>query len=140
MLPALLSVLLLGAGVAQAEDTATTAEPENPWDRDGYGFGGVPAINYNSDNGFGYGILGSIYRYDGGTQPYKWSSTLLLYMTTKGIHTHRVDLDVLKVGGVPLRINTRTEFSVTRSANYCGADPGEFCAISMQSSRPTRWS
>ncbi len=130
MLPALLSVLLLGAGVAQAEDTATTAEPENPWDRDGYGFGGVPAINYNSDNGFGYGILGSIYRYDGGTQPYKWSSTLLLYMTTKGIHTHRVDLDVLKVGGVPLRINTRTEFSVTRSANYCGADPGEFCAIS----------
>ncbi len=128
----LLALSLLALSPAQADEGEATAAdaPANPWDREGFGFGGVPAINYNSDNGFGYGILGSIYRYDGGTQPYKWSTTLLLYMTTKGIHNHRVDLDVLKVGGAPLRLSSRVEYSVTRSSNYCGADPGEFCAIS----------
>jgi hypothetical protein len=129
-----LTLSLLAAPLAHAADDATVAaaseEKKNPWDRVGFGFGGVPAINYNTDNGFGYGILGSIYRYDGGTQPYKWSSTVLIYLTTKGIHEHRLDWDGLKIGGSPLRLTTRAAFSVTRTSNYCGADPGEFCAIS----------
>jgi hypothetical protein len=117
------------AAEATPEPAVATAgpAPANPWDKDGWGWGGVPAVAYNSDDGLGGGVLGSIYRYREGVQPYKWSSTLLLYVTTKGVHTHRVDFDLLEVGGAPLRLSTRTEFAVTRSSNYCGLDPSQFC-------------
>ncbi|MBL8617948.1 MAG: BamA/TamA family outer membrane protein [Deltaproteobacteria bacterium] len=100
-----------------------------PWDRFGFGWGGVPAVAYNSDDGFGYGVLASVYRYDGGTAPYKWSSTILLYMTTKQVHTHRIDLDVIEVADLPLRLSTRVEFASTRAANYCGTDPSQPCDL-----------
>jgi hypothetical protein len=100
-----------------------------PWDRVGFGWGGVPAVAYNSDDGFGYGVLASVYRYDGGTAPYKWSSTILLYMTTKQVHTHRIDLDVIEVADLPLRLSTRVEFASTRAANYCGTDPSQPCDL-----------
>jgi hypothetical protein len=105
------------------------APPAQPWDREGFGWGGVPAVAYTSDDGFGYGVLASIYRYDGGTAPYKWSSTILLYMTTKQVHTHRIDLDVIDVGDLPLRLTTRAEFASTRAANYCGTDPSQPCDL-----------
>jgi hypothetical protein len=151
----LLCIALLSGGLAQAQQTAEggvdeavpgdappareggSAQPApaegpppaeaKPWDRVGFGWGGVPAVAYNSDDGFGYGVLASIYRYDGGTAPYKWSSTILLYMTTKQVHTHRIDLDVIDVGDLPLRLTTRAEFASTRAANYCGTDPSRPC-------------
>ena len=102
-------------------------EVVNPWDETGFGFGGLPALAYNSDDGFGYGALASIYRYDGQTAPYKWSATILLYMTTKKVHVHRVDFDVQDVAGLPLRADGRVEFYATRSANFCDVDPKSFC-------------
>jgi len=32
-------------------------------ERTGWGWGGVPAINYNADEGFGYGVVGNVYNY-----------------------------------------------------------------------------
>ncbi|MCB9760264.1 MAG: BamA/TamA family outer membrane protein [Alphaproteobacteria bacterium] len=112
-----------------AADGTAEGEPakENPWDRTGWGWGGVPAVAYNSDDGLGGGLLVSLYRYNGHTAPYKWSGTLLLYVTTKGVHTHRLDLDMLEVGGLPLRINTRVEFGASKSSNYCGEGPDYVC-------------
>ncbi len=106
---------------------AGDAAADEPWEDDGLGFGGVPALNYNSDDGFGYGVLGSIYGYDTHTAPYKWSTTFLIFLTTKKIQNHRVDLDVLDAFGLPLRLTTRLEFYATRSANYCGLEPADFC-------------
>lgn len=129
-------VALLGAPAAFAEapppdgsavEEPRPAAPANPWDREGFGWGGVPALAYNSDDGFGGGLLASVYRYDGGTAPYKWSSTVLLYVTTKQVHTHRIDFDFIEVAELPLRLTTRAEFSSTRSANYCGLDPSRPC-------------
>ncbi len=114
---------------APAAPPAEPTPPANPWDREGFGWGGVPALAYNSDDGFGGGLLASVYRYDGGTAPYKWSSTVLLYVTTKQVHTHRVDFDFIEVADLPLRLTTRAEFSSTRSANYCGLDPSRPCAL-----------
>ena len=82
----MLLALLGSLAFAQDEPTETDEAPVeaevNPWDEVGYGWGGLPAINYNSDSGFGYGVLASVYRYDGTSSPYKWSTTLLLYKTT----------------------------------------------------------
>lgn len=117
----LLAAALLSPAALAEEPTA------EPWEKDGLGFGGVPALNYNTDDGFGYGVLGTLYGYDTQTAPYKWSSTFLIFLTTKKIQNHRVDLDVLDAFGVPLRLTTRVEFFATRSANYCGLVPADFC-------------
>ena len=51
----------------------------------------LPAINFNSDEGFGYGITAQAYHYgDGTVKPYKYTIQPLLFLTTKG----RRDLSV----------------------------------------------
>jgi len=107
-------------------ETAAPAEPAPAeprpaaWQKVGWGWGAIPAINYNTDEGFGFGALGSLYRYDGKTAPYKSSYTLLLFMTTKAVHSHRFDMDLLDVGGSKLRLQARVMLDATRTANYCG--------------------
>jgi outer membrane protein assembly factor BamA len=45
----------------------------------------LPAINFNSDEGFGYGITAQAYHYgDGTVKPYKYTIQPLLFLTTKG--------------------------------------------------------
>jgi len=102
------------------------ADPK-PWDRVGWGWGGVPAINYNSDEGFGFGVLGSIYRYDGETQPYETAVTLLLFATTRAIQYHYVQFDTLNVRGTPLRLSGRVAFDATQVDNFCGIGPDVTC-------------
>jgi len=61
-MPAMFALLALGLLLARAEE---------PWQRQGIGFGGIPATNYNTDEGLGFGAIGSLYWYDGKTAPYK---------------------------------------------------------------------
>ncbi|MFV0390718.1 MAG: Omp85 family outer membrane protein [Paludibacteraceae bacterium] len=61
----------------------------------GYNFGALPAIGYNSDIGFRYGILGTIYDYgDGSNYPnYEQSLFLEWSRTTKGNGINRATFD-----------------------------------------------
>ena len=46
---------------------------------------GLPAINFDADEGFGYGVLGEIYQYGaGGLEPYVWSARPTVFLTTEG--------------------------------------------------------
>jgi len=105
---------------AAAPAPAPKAPPAPPWQRKHWGWGGVPALNYNSDEGFGFGLLASIYRYDGTTNPYKLSFTFLFFMTTRSVHSHRIDMDWVDVGGTPLRLQARIQLKATNTANFCG--------------------
>lgn len=65
--------LLLGLSATAQEvppeapdDAIELAKPE-AWQTPGWGWGALPAVNYNSDEGFGFGALGSYYKYDGET-------------------------------------------------------------------------
>jgi hypothetical protein len=118
---ALMAAALTAPAYAQEDDS------DQPWSKEGMGWGGVPALNYNSDEGFGYGVLGSLYFYDGKTAPYDWSTTFLIFLTTKKIQTHRVDLDFVDFLDKPLRLSTRVEFYSTRAAHYCGTDLTDYC-------------
>ncbi|MEZ4238437.1 MAG: hypothetical protein R3F59_20255 [Myxococcota bacterium] len=113
--------------VPDAEAAAEADAGDDPWDRRGWGFGGLPAVNYNSDEGFGFGVVASLYRYDGHLQPYKTAINLVLFMTTKGIHNHWLEVDTLELGGKPLRLTVRGEFSSTATNNYCGVGPEVTC-------------
>jgi len=108
--------LLLGLALAQDEEPAK----EPAWKRDGLGFGGIPAVNYNSDEGLGLGVVASMYKYDSKTSPYKLGVTLILFATTKGIQGHRLDVDALQLMGGKLRFTGRANLDITRVNNFCG--------------------
>jgi outer membrane protein assembly factor BamA len=47
--------------------------------------GGVPALNFNSDEGFGYGVIAELYQYGDGTQaPWVWTLQPKIFLTTGG--------------------------------------------------------
>src|SRR5688572_10876348 len=51
----------------------------------------LPALNFNADEGFGYGIAAQAFQYgDGTAKPYRYTIQPLLFLTTKG----RRDLSV----------------------------------------------
>lgn len=113
---------------ADAPEPAPAIEqPPKPWERTGFGFGGLPAVNYNSDEGFGFGVVGSLYRYDGQTGPYKTAFNLVLFATTKAVQSHSLEIDWLQVRGTPVRITARFEFASTSTSNYCGVGPEVTC-------------
>lgn len=51
----------------------------------GFEVGGLPAINFDSDEGFGYGALVHMYEYgEGGMAPYVWTLQPTVFLTTQG--------------------------------------------------------
>ena len=63
----------LGAAFADAQEVEPT----------GLEVGALPAINFDSDEGFGYGALAQIYDYgDGGLRPYAWTLQPTVFLTT----------------------------------------------------------
>ena len=103
---------------AQAGEEAADADVFKP-----VGFGGLPALNYNSDEGFGYGVIGRVFWYDQDkmdVQPYSKRLTLRIFLTTKWIQSHMVELDALDFMGLPLRLRVRGTYYTTVVENFCG--------------------
>ena len=60
--------------------TATAQPAPRGWE-----MSALPATNFNSDEGFGYGITAQAYQYGDGTlRPYKYTIQPLIFFTTKG--------------------------------------------------------
>ena len=51
----------------------------------GLGWSFLPAFNYDSDEGYGYGVSGGLYQYgDGSRDPYIWSLEPVVFFTSTG--------------------------------------------------------
>lgn len=62
---------------------ATAATAQAP--RTGLEIGGVPALNFESDEGFGYGVVLELYHYGQvGRAPYLWTLQPTVFLTTEG--------------------------------------------------------
>jgi len=118
--------LLALALAAEPVPASPEAEPA-PHEKEGWGFGGLPAVNYNSDEGFGFGIVGSVYRYDGHTAPYKTAVNLVLFTTTLGIQNHNLEVDTLEFLDPRLRLTVRGALDATKTSNYCGVGNAVTC-------------
>lgn len=88
--------------------------------REGLGFGGIPALNYDSDNGFGFGVVGSLYWYERGVEPYRYALTLILFATTKLVQDHQIRFDAVELFDLPLRLTLRGGYYQSRTQNFCG--------------------
>ncbi len=70
------TLLLLGILVVATSATAQTPS--------GWQVTGIPALNFNSDEGFGYGAIVQAFNYGDGVAPYKYTIQPTLFLTTKG--------------------------------------------------------
>ncbi len=122
----LLSALLL-ASPALAQDDAPAQEGVEKWQTTGWGWGGLPYVIYNSDDGVNVGVIGSLYKYNGEVAPYKTRIGFLASFTSKGILYDYVDVDALGLAGGKLRLTTRVLFDSRFSEPYCGLGSGADC-------------
>ncbi|HEY6219494.1 MAG TPA: BamA/TamA family outer membrane protein [Gemmatimonadaceae bacterium] len=73
-------VLTLLIGLTAAAGGQSTAATQQGWQ-----ISGLPALNFNADEGFGYGVIAQAYNYGrGGLTPYQYMIQPLVFLTTKG--------------------------------------------------------
>lgn len=77
----MIAVLLVGFAVLTAAHGAAAQDPSTT----GLEVGAVPAVNFDSDEGFGYGAIAELYQYGAGdVLPYVWTLQPTLFFTTEG--------------------------------------------------------
>lgn len=73
-----LAFILVGLSTfAQNENTSSTSD-KAPIVKDGWNFGGVPAISYDADRGFMYGVITNLYQYGDGSRYPSYDHSLYL--------------------------------------------------------------
>ena len=80
----------------------------------------VPVLIYNSDEGWGTGVVATLYHRQDDVEPYKDAITLKLYISTKLVQGHELSWDGLRFANLPLRVFARIGFFSTVSQNFCG--------------------
>jgi hypothetical protein len=79
----------LSAGGASAEEAPQEAPRPKGW-----ALQGLPILNYNVDEGLGYGtLLMLVDRADGNREPYRYSLFLQLFWTTRSLSAHKLTFD-----------------------------------------------
>ena len=85
-LPVRLALATLAFAAPLGAQDSTTAKGDWEWFA-------LPALNFNSDEGFGYGALLELYNYRGGVRPYRVMIRPLLALSTKGKRDFTVVID-----------------------------------------------
>jgi outer membrane protein assembly factor BamA len=89
--------------------------------RKGWDIQGVPAINFNTDDGFGYGvILQFVDRADGTYKPFRYSVLFQFFQTTRHVASHLIDLDAPGFLGSRWRLELELAYTRTLFAPYYG--------------------
>lgn len=113
------------AFVAQSGDGAVRAD----LDPNRYEPGILPAINFDSDIGFGFGALGVLAKFEEGCEPYSWRLQALLFAAAKtdatgklGVPFHKdvVQIDVPQFLDPSLRLFAAAEFRKFSNAAFYG--------------------
>ena len=82
---------------------------------------GVPALNFNTDEGFGYGvILQFVDRADGTYEPFRYSVLLQFFQTTRRVASHLINLDAPRFLDSRWRLGLELAYTRTLFAPYYG--------------------
>ncbi|MCX4242192.1 Omp85 family outer membrane protein [Paraliomyxa miuraensis] len=96
-------------------------------------FGGLPATNYDTDLGVGFGAIATLAKFYPGYRPYRWRIEALLYATAKrapggGVeipfHDDYVTADIPGLANKTLRLNIRVGFRKFTTTGYYGLGNG----------------
>ncbi|WP_224247790.1 Omp85 family outer membrane protein [Hyalangium gracile] len=98
-----------------------TDAPSAPARRKGWDIQGVPALNFNTDEGFGYGaILMLVDRADGTYEPFRYSVLLQLFQTTRQVAAHLITVDAPRFLDSQWRMGLELAYARTLFAPYYG--------------------
>jgi len=90
-------------------------------------FSGIPALGYDSDTGFGAGVVGNVYWDEKGYDPYKMTLGIKAYLSTKLMNSHALKFERIRAFGLPWRLTGRLGFYSTMAQNYCGKASDALC-------------
>jgi outer membrane protein assembly factor BamA len=111
---AVMMAFLVNPALAQSDSSAVDTTKVNEKIKTGWGFGGVPAVAYDTDLGFLYGLILNIYHYgDGSNYPmYNHSLYMEWSRTTKGSGKNILEYDnrtLIPKGRMKLELSYLTE-------------------------------
>lgn len=125
-LPLVIAVLAASPpGQPSSEPAASTVASKES----GYDVIAVPLVNFNSDQGFGYGAAGGTYIYGPGYRPYRHALGAQVFFSSAGVQNHFVRYDGPHLLG-PARVEARLEFRRELLAPFYG--PGNLSAPEMK--------
>jgi hypothetical protein len=108
---------------AQSSDSTKISKPPvSEKAKTGLSFGALPAIAFDSDLGFQYGLLGNLFQYgDGTTYPdYRWSLYAEWSRTTKGSGINQMFFDSKYLLPQQIRITADFSFLTERALDFYG--------------------
>ena len=79
----------------------------------------VPLLNFNSDDGMGYGLRVNLFEYDGQSVPYRRKYSAQVFISTKGKWVHRLLVDTPEFRAKQ-RLEAELVYEKEEFANYYG--------------------
>jgi outer membrane protein assembly factor BamA len=80
----------------------------------------LPLLSFNSDFGVGYGVVGGMYLYGEGHEPYQHGLGAQVFFTSRGVQNHYLRYDGPGLLG-PLRVEARFEYKREFRSPFYGA-------------------
>ena len=121
LLAVLLGLLVAGTAPAEEAPAQEPAAEQKPAPPTGWAVQGLPILNYNTDQGLGYGaLLMFLDRADGTWQPFRYSILLQFFQTTGGVMSHMVVLDAPRFLGSPWRVGVKAVYGRSKFQPYYG--------------------
>ncbi len=115
-------LLLLLVLTADAEVREEALEAEEF--RTGWHFAGLPLVNFNSDEGVGYGLRVAAYDHGQNEKPYRFAAIAQFFQTTNGVAYHALQLDAPRLNGSHWRVGGQLQLYAERFSNYFGLGNG----------------
>jgi hypothetical protein len=107
-----------------AEPPAVPAKPDeaakDPDYRTGLGFAGLPLLNFNSDEGVGYGLRLAVYDYADNQKPYRYALIGQFFQTTNWVMSHRLIFDAPKFLGTRWRLDGELRLNADKFSPWYG--------------------
>lgn len=104
---------------------AAEASPPSQKPRTGWRIQGLPLLNFNSDEGFGYGARAMLVDAGDGTYaPYRYSVVAQFFQTTRGVATHRLMMDAPRFLESPWMLGLDLSMVNDRFSPYFGVGGG----------------
>jgi outer membrane protein assembly factor BamA len=81
---------------------------------------GIPALNFDADEGLGYGAILALYKYEPGSTTYRWTVQPTLFMTTRGRRDYTLFFDSPSSDTRPWRVTAYAGREQQLAAPYYG--------------------
>jgi len=81
---------------------------------------GIPALNYDADEGFGYGAILALYAYDANRTSYRWTLQPTVFLTTEGRRDYTLFYDAPSRPDRPWRVTAFAGHEQQLAAPYYG--------------------